>query len=184
MADPFIGEIRPFAFTYAPYGWATCDGQIMQIRQNSALFAVIGASFGGDGNTTFALPNLQGRAPMNAGSGPQLTPRTVGNVTGDTAVSLTASNFPPHSHALNVVSNTNAGLTAAASNYLARGGSPSGKTFSAQSTYQSAPDTTRLANDVVQQAGTAPGAVAHDNMQPYLPVLLCIAVMGIFPVRS
>lgn len=184
MADPFIGEIRAFAFTFAPVGWSTCDGQVLQISQNTALFAVLGATYGGNGSTTFGLPNLQGRAPMAAGAGPGLTPRNPGQLVGDAAVTLTTNNFPPHTHALNVVSNANAGLTAASNNYLAKGGSGGGTKFKALNTY-AAPATppALLAADAVQAAGTAPGSVQHDNMQPYLPVLLCIAVNGIFPVR-
>lgn len=183
MADPFIGEIRAFAFNYAPQGWATCDGQILNITQNTALFSILSNTFGGNGTTTFGLPNLSGRAPMAIGAGPGLTVRNWGDKVGDATVSLTTSNFPPHTHGLNVVNNSNANSTTAANNYLARSGVQSGKTFSGQNAYQSSPDTTRLAADAVQSAGTATGTVPHNNMQPYLPVLLCIALSGIYPPR-
>lgn len=185
MSDPFIGEIRAFAFNYAPYGWATCDGQAMQIVQNQALYSLLGTYFGGDGRTYFNLPNLSGRAPMAVGAGPGLTPRSLGQSVGSTTVALAGSNFPPHSHGLNVVSTPNAGLTTVSNNYLGKGGIPAGKQFTPIKSYQTQPSAgAQLAGDAVQQAGTATGPVPHDNMQPYLPVLLCIAVMGIYPVRS
>lgn len=182
MADPFIGEIRGFAFTYAPMGWATCDGQILQIAQYSALFALIGATFGGNGQTTFALPNLQGRAALDVGAGPGLTPRSWGSAIGGATVALTADNFPPHSHSLNVESNTNASETVAANHYLAK--SPTvGRPPSAINTYCPPPVNVQMAGDAVQPAGTATGTIAHDNMQPYLPVLMCIALEGLWPPR-
>lgn len=184
MSDPFIGEIRAFAFNYAPYGWATCDGQILNIVQNTALYSILGTYFGGDGRTTFGLPNLSGRAPMDVGAGPGLTPRNLGQAVGDTTVSLAVGNFPPHTHGLNAVSTANAGLTAVANNYLSRGGTQSGKVFSQINTYQTQPNNAQLAADAVQQAGTATGPVPHDNMQTYLPVLLCIAIYGIYPARG
>lgn len=181
--DPFIGEIRGFAFTYAPMGWATCDGQVLPITQYSALFALIGPTFGGDGRTTFALPNLQGRAALDVGAGPGLTPRTWGSTIGGATVALTADNYPPHTHALNVVANVNANQTIVANNYLSRGGN-AGRQFIPTNTYQAQPSAgTQLAADAVQQAGTATGSVPHDNMQPYLPVLMCIALTGIWPPR-
>jgi len=185
MADPFIGEIRAFAFTYAPYGWATCDGQTLQIPQNSALFAVIGNVFGGNGTTNFCLPNLSGRAPMNFGAGPGLTNRSLAETVGAATIPLSGSNFPPHNHGLNAVSNANAGLTTVANSYLSKGNFlVSGKPRN-ESTYStSLASPAQLAADAVQQAGTATGQIPHDNMQPFLPVLLCIAVMGIFPTRG
>lgn len=183
MADPFIGEIRAFAFTYAPYGWATCDGQILQIQQNTALFSILGNTYGGDGKTNFGLPNLSGRAPMDVGAGPGLTPRNWGETVGGATVPLTGSNFPPHSHGLNAVSNAPAGLATVANSYLSK--PPSiGRPPVTTNTYLPSPVNVPLAADAVQQAGTATGAIPHDNMQPYLPVLLCIAVMGIYPTRG
>ncbi|BDV44552.1 tail Collar domain-containing protein [Geotalea uraniireducens] len=180
MSDPFYGEIRAFAFTYAPYGWATCDGQLMQVQQNPALFSILGTTYGGDGRATFGLPNLMGRAPMGCGAGKGLTPRDWGDVVGESSVTLMENDFPPHSHTLNAVA-ANADQTAVASHYLAAGGNP-GKKFAAVNTYQSpaAPDV-RLAADAVQLAGSAPGPIPHNNMQPYLPVLLCIALTGVWP---
>lgn len=182
MADPFIGEIRAFAFTFAPMGWATCDGQLMQITQNQALYSILGITYGGDGKSTFGLPNLQGRAPMDIGNGPQLTPRNLGAVAGDATVPLTVNNFPPHTHTLNVVSSSDANQTAVASHYLAKVPS-TGRPPATTNTYTTPTVNAQLAADAVQVAGTATGAITHDNMQPYLPVLLCIALNGEYPVR-
>lgn len=182
MADPFIGEIRAFAFNYAPYGWATCDGQILNVAQNTALFSLLSNKFGGNGTTTFGLPNLSGRTPMDVGSGPGLTPRNWGDVVGAASVSLSGSNFPPHSHGLNAVSNAPAGLTTVANSYLSKGNAIVGGRPKAIASYATS-SPVQLAADAVQQAGTATGQIPHDNMQPFLPVLLCIAVMGIYPSR-
>lgn len=183
MADPFIGEIRPFAFTFAPYGWATCDGQMLSPNQNQALYAVIGINFGGNGSTTFALPNLSGRAPMDFGAGPGLTSRNIGQSFGDPTVALTANNFPPHTHSLNAVSNSTANQNTVANNFFSKPPA-SGKPPASTNTYQPTPSTgIQLAPDAIQAAGTATGQIPHDNMQPYLPVLLCIALEGEFPVR-
>lgn len=184
MGDPFIGEVRPFVFTFAPFGWATCDGQLLNIQQNAALFSILGVTYGGDGKNTFGLPNLQARAPMNFGAGPGLTPRAWGEVDGAATVSLQAANIPSHTHLLNVVSNANADQTAVANHYLSNGGN-AGRAFTPTYTYQpQASPGTHLAADAVQPAGTATGVIPHDNLQPYLPVLLCIALNGIYPARS
>lgn len=180
--DPFIGEIKAFAFTYAPMDWATCDGQIVPIQQNTALFSVIGTCYGGDGHTNFALPNLRGRAPMSSGNGPGLTPRSIGQTPGDATVQLAANNFPPHTHSVNVTTANPAEKASAANSFLAQPVA-TGKPIVTTNVYQPAPSAgTQLAADAVQQAGTA-STVLHDNMQPYLPVLLCIALNGIYPVR-
>lgn len=184
MSDPFIGEIRAFAFNYAPFGWATCDGQILNIVQNTALYSILGTYFGGDGRTTFGLPNLSGRAPMDVGAGLGLTPRNLGQAVGDATVPLVGSHFPPHTHGLNAVSNVAAGLTTAANNYLSKPPASGGRPPKATNTYIPSPATAQLAADAVQQAGTATEPVPHDNMQPFLPVLMCIAVMGVYPPRG
>lgn len=183
MADPFIGEIRAFAFNYAPYGWATCDGQILNVVQNTALFSLLSNKFGGDGKTTFGLPNLSGRAPLDVGAGPGLTPRNWGDVVGAASVSLSGSNFPPHSHGLNAVSNAPAGLKPVANSYFSKPPSE-GRPPVTTNAYSQVPVNIQMAADAVQPAGTGTGAIPHDNMQPYLPVLLCIAVMGIYPTRG
>jgi microcystin-dependent protein len=180
--DPFIGEIRAFAFNFAPVDWATCDGQSIPTAQNPALASIVNTYYGGNSNA-FNLPNLQGRAPMNFGNGTGLTPRVLGQTVGATTVTLNANNYPPHNHSLNAV-NANANSGTVANNNLAIGG-VAGRTFVATNTYQPVPTAnTSLAADAVQVAGgAAPVSVVHDNMQPYLPVLLCIALNGIYPER-
>ncbi|HEY4745683.1 MAG TPA: tail fiber protein [Desulfuromonadaceae bacterium] len=184
--DPFIGEIRALAFTFAPMNWATCDGQLMPIQQAQALFSILGTIYGGNGTTNFGLPNLQGRAPMDFGAGPGLAPRFLGELEGAASVPLQANNIPSHTHSLNVVSNSNADQKPIAGHYLSKGGVPGSRgAFTPTPTYQlQASAGTHLAADAVQPAGTATGAIPHDNMQPYLPVLLCIALYGIYPTRS
>src|SRR6266496_5051174 len=100
MADPFLGEIRIFAGNFAPRGWAVCNGQLLAISQNTALFSLLGTTYGGDGRTTFGLPNLQGRAPMHQGQGPGLTPRTLGEQAGSQTVTLIANEMVSHNHAM------------------------------------------------------------------------------------
>jgi microcystin-dependent protein len=182
MADPFIGEIRAFPYSYVPYGWASCDGQVMQIAQNTALFAVIGAIYGGNGATTFALPDLRGRAAMDCGTGPNLTPRAPGETDGDVTVPLNINNLPPHSHVMNAVANSDAGNTAVANSYPGKSPAAGSRPPVAVNTYQPSSTGVQMALDAVQQAGAA--TASHDNMQPYLPVQLCIATMGMFPSRG
>jgi microcystin-dependent protein len=183
MADPFVGEIRAFPYTFAPLNWATCDGQMLSPSQNQALFAVIGITYGGNGSTTFALPNLQGRSPMDFGAGPGLTQRSLNDAVGSATVSLTTNNFPSHTHSMNAVSNAITDQAAAANHYLSK--TPTaGKPPTSINTFQPAPSSgTQLAVDAAQTAGTATVPVPHDNIQPYLPVQLCIALEGEFPVR-
>ncbi|MFZ5643699.1 MAG: phage tail protein [Bacillota bacterium] len=171
--DPFIGEIRIFAGNFAPYGWAFCNGQIMQIVQNTALFSLIGNVYGGDGKTTFALPNLSGRAPMHQGAGPGLTPRVLGETGGYTSVTLLQNEMPVHSHAVNcqATANTNDPAGAVWANTAGRG-SP---------TPYGTPPNVAMSQQAVQPAG---GSMPHNNMQPYLGLNFIIALQGIFPPRS
>jgi microcystin-dependent protein len=106
MAEPYLGEVRIFGFSFAPRGWAYCDGQLVSIAQNNALFAVLGTTFGGDGQTTFGLPNMKGNAPMEWGNGPGLTPRTLGEIFGEPSVTLTVTQIPSHNHVLNGATTT------------------------------------------------------------------------------
>jgi microcystin-dependent protein len=173
MTDPFVAEIRLFPFNFPPKGWAWCDGQIMPIAQNTALFSLLGTTYGGDGRTTFALPNLQGRVPLHEGHGPGLSQRFLGESGGSDTVTLLESEMPAHAHA----------LTASAAAGYAR--SPSGELFANQSggvnSYapQSGPQAL-LASTVTAEAG---GDAPHTNMAPYLVVYYCIALQGIFPQR-
>ncbi|HWQ11950.1 MAG TPA: tail fiber protein [Roseiflexaceae bacterium] len=172
MADPFVAEIRIFPFNFAPTGWAWCDGQLMPISQNTALFALLGTTYGGDGRSTFALPNLQGRAPMHPGQGPGLSLHDLGETGGSETVTLTEPEIPAHSHALRA-SPDDGDLTAPAPDRsLAR----SGGGFAYQSTASVA-----LGAQALTLAG---GSQPHNNMQPYLTLYFCIALQGIFPPRS
>jgi microcystin-dependent protein len=174
MSDPFIGEIKIVGFNFAPYGWAFCNGQLLSIQQNTALFSLLGTTYGGDGRTNFGLPNLQGRVPVDAGSGPGLTPRTLGDSGGVTTVTLNASTMAPHTHVPMAVKSNNA-----ASPKDNTWGAEPGR--SAASFYQNG-----TANVTMNAAALDPfgsGPVAHNNMQSYLAVNFVIALQGIYPTR-
>ncbi len=169
MADPFVAEIRIVGFNFPPRGWAMCDGQLMPISQNTALFSLLGTTYGGDGKSTFGLPNLQGRAPMAPGRAPGLSDRTLGESGGSTTVALTDSQIPAHSHTLQgsgeLGDNLNPG-----GNYLARGTAMYG-----------APESLGAgANGMLALAGDSQ---PHNNLQPYLALNFVIALQGIFPSR-
>lgn len=183
--DPFIGEIRALAFTFAPVDWATCDGQTLPIQQNAALFSIIGNRFGGNGQTNFMLPNLMGRVTMGCGSGPGLTHRELGDTIGSSTVSLGGNDFPPHTHPFNVVAGTTTADKTTAANSLLGVPPAAGRPPVATRVYQSAPPTNPVAlqGDAIAPAGTAQSAVDHVNAQPYLPILMCIAINGIYPAR-
>jgi microcystin-dependent protein len=171
MADPFVAEIRIFAGNFAPRGWATCDGQLLAIAQNTALFSLLGTTYGGNGQTTFGLPDLGGRAPMQWGQGPGLRDRVQGEVGGEAASTLIESELPAHSH------------PAAASTTGTPSTSPANRFWGQVPTldlYRTAPDAS-LAPDSLAPAG---GSQPHNNMQPYLALLFIIAMVGIFPPRQ
>ena len=174
MADPFVAEIRIFAGNFAPTGWAFCNGQLLPISQNTALFSLIGTFYGGDGKTTFALPNLQGRAPMHQGAGPGLTPRDLGESSGSDTVTLIASEMPSHTHAM-VATASPASARAPADSALAR--SRNGNAYQTQTTQNIA----AMAPTAIASAG---GSLPHNNLQPYLTLTFIIALQGIFPPRS
>lgn len=179
MADPFYGEIRAFAFNYAPLNWAFCQGQTLPIPQNTELFSVIGTQFGGNGTTTFGLPNLQGMAPMGSGTGPGLTPRTVGEAVGAGTETLQPSQMPQHSHAI-MAQGANATAAVPQDGYLAQGLVP-GARPSLRPTYAAGmPNTTLAGNALTPFHG---GGQSHTNMQPYLALNFCICLLGEFPVR-
>nr|WP_216295684.1 tail fiber protein [Delftia acidovorans]MCA1071697.1 hypothetical protein [Delftia acidovorans] len=180
MADPFYGEIRAFGFDFAPVNWAFCAGQTLPIQQNPALYSVIGSQFGGNGTTSFALPNLQGKAPMGSGTAPGLTPRDVGDAVGTAEETLLLTQIPPHNHGITAQA---AGATSAlpAGNLPAQGGQGVPPRTSARQTYApSAPDST-LAPTALYPAG---GNQPHSNLQPYLALNFCICLYGEFPARS
>lgn len=168
MADPFVAEIRMFTGNFAPTGWAFCNGQILPLSQNTALFALLGTTYGGDGESTFALPNIQGRAPMFWGQGPGLSNHDLGEPGGQQNVTLDQSTMPAHAHNLfDSRPATNSAPTGA--NILA---------VANTNVYAPAADLEPMAD---QQAG---GGQPHNNMQPFLALSFIIALQGIFPPRN
>ena len=167
MAEPFLAEIRIMSFPFAPKGWALCNGQLLPINQNQALFALLGTTFGGDGRVTFALPNLRARTPIHVGSGHPLGERA-----GEQAHALSVAELPGHAHAARAVSDK-ATTPVPNGNMLA--------TAKGLSVYADAAGLTPLSAAAVANAG---GGQAHSNMQPFLTLNFCIALQGIFPSRS
>ncbi len=175
MSEPFIAEIRIFAGNFAPRGWAFCGGQLLPIAQNTALFSLIGTTYGGDGRTTTALPDLQGRAPMHPGHGPGLTTRRLGERVGVTTVTLTMQQMANHNHTMRGSSDS-ADLNApAADRSLARS---TGATAYQQDTTN---DLVPLASQAVSNVGSGG---AHTNVQPRLGLYFIIALVGVYPSRS
>lgn len=178
MTTPYIGEIQLFGFNFNPQGWAFCNGASIPIAQNTALFSLLGSAFGGDGNTFFQLPRLDGRAVCGLGNGPGLTPRTLGQAFGENTVTLTPSQMGAHSHTLYAWSHPDPARrtpSAGANGGLAfLDANPAAKSFAA-----GAPDT-QFHGGMVQPAGP-PTLVAHENRQPYLTLNFCIALEGVYP---
>lgn len=172
MADQFLGEIRILSFNFAPAGWAFCNGQILPLSQNTALFSLLGTMYGGDGKSNFALPNLQDRAPMHPGQGPGLSLHDLGEMGGSETVTLLESEIPSHTHSLNAAS-LNSQSTTPTNNSLGRGNPV--RVFSAGT-----PNTATGTNSIAVSGGGQP----HNNMMPYLTMNFCIALQGIFPARS
>lgn len=172
MAEPFLSEIRIMSFVFAPKGWALCNGQLLPINQNQALFSLLGTTFGGDGRVNFALPDLRARTPIHVGSG-----HTLGERGGEAAHTLSIAELPTHVHVLNG-STANASSVAPANNVLARGSTAVGA--NPINYYNAAAPS----NVVALNAGTVTntgGSQAHLNMQPFLTLSFCIALQGIFP---
>ncbi len=171
--DPFVAEIRIFAGNFAPKGWAFCNGQIIPISQNTALFSLLGTTYGGNGTSNFALPNLQGAAPMHPGQGPGLSLHELGESGGTATETLLQSQMPVHSHGLS------------ASPILANVASPANAAFGAEPT-GAAPPYSKSVPDVAMGAvaASAGGAQPHDNMPPYLTLNFIIALQGIYPPRT
>ena len=173
--EPFIAQIMLFGGNFAPRGWAFCDGQLLPVAENTALFSLIGTTYGGDGRTTTALPNLQGRAPMHPGRGPGLTARRLGERVGTETVTLSEAQMPAHTH------------TARADDTIATTDTPSTTTALARSTggsgYQN--DTSANLVDLASETlSTTGGGQAHTNVQPYLTLNFIIALVGLYPSRS
>jgi microcystin-dependent protein len=173
MSEPFIAEIRIFAGNFAPRGWAFCNGQLLPISQNTALFSLIGTIYGGDGRTTTGLPNLQGRAPMHWGTGPGLSSRWLGEKGGFATVTLSEAQMARHTHTM--MASPNPGDTSDPSGGLALARSAGGNA------YTSASNLVPLADAILPPAG---GSQPHNNRQPFLGLNFIIALVGIFPSRS
>lgn len=174
MSDQFVAEIRIFPFNFPPTGWAFCDGQLMPISQNTALFSLLGTVYGGDGKSTFALPDMQGNAPMQPGQGQGLTDRFLGEMSGVESITLLQSEIPVHTHLWQTNSNdANSRDPAAAFPAFPVGGN-------AYVAGPSIPNPALMAPQAVAPAG---GGLPHNNMQPYLTLNFCIALQGIFPQR-
>jgi microcystin-dependent protein len=170
--DPFVAEIRIYPFNFPPKGWAFCDGQLLPISQNTALFSLLGTTYGGDGKSTFALPNMQGNAPMHPGQGPGLSLHDLGETGGSETVSLLESEIPSHSHQLRAslddadlrIPQPTRSLAKSNSNVYVAG----------------APNTPMAAEGLTPAGGDQP----HNNMMPYLTLNFCIALQGVFPPRT
>ncbi|AZO57371.1 MAG: phage tail protein [Mesorhizobium sp.] len=175
MSDQFVAEIRIFAGTFAPVGWATCNGQLLPISQNTALFSLLGTTYGGDGKSTFALPNLAGSAPMHPGAAAGGTDHFLGEPGGSQTVTLLASEMPVHNHS----------LMASTENGTLKGPLPTeflGRS-KAGTIYQSN-TASNLAQMNAQALSLAGSSLPHDNLQPYLALTFIIALQGIFPPRG
>jgi microcystin-dependent protein len=170
--DPFVAEIRIFPFNFAPKGWAWCDGQLLPLSQNTALFSLLGTTYGGNGKSNFALPDLQGRAPMHPGQGPGLSLHDLGETGGSETVSLLESEIPSHSHS--VVASQGDGTERTPAGQLLAGGV-------GISAYQTPGGLTQLNDNALAPAG---GDQPHNNLQPYLTFYFCIALQGVFPPRG
>ncbi len=173
MSEPFIGQIMMVGFNFAPRGWALCNGQLLSIAQNTALFSLLGTYYGGNGQTTFALPDLRGRMPIHQGQGPGLTPRTIGENGGEETVTLNRGELPQHNHTVNVQSSPG-NSTTPTNNY------PAGSSARDNIYSNAAPNATMNANEIGFTGGNQP----HDNMSPYLTVNFIIALEGIYPSRD
>lgn len=162
MAEPFLSEVRMMSFVFAPRGWALCNGQLLPINQNQALFALLGTTFGGDGRVNFALPDLRGRSPMHVGSG-----HALGERGGEPAHTISQAEMPTHTHAFNGSQSNAAAPT------------PGGNMFgTSNNMYAAASNLVAINSQTITNTG---GSQAHENMQPYLTISFCIALQGIFP---
>jgi microcystin-dependent protein len=171
--DPFVAEIRIFPFNFAPKGWAFCDGQILPLSQNTALFSLLGTTYGGDGKSNFALPDMQGNAPMHPGQGPGLSLHDLGESGGSDTVTLLESEMPAHSH--NWMTSNQDGTDQSPVNEMFAGG------VGGIAMYAAPASITQLAPNALPPAG---GNQPHNNLMPYLTLTFCIALQGVFPPRT
>ncbi|HBK57641.1 MAG TPA: phage tail protein [Xanthomonadales bacterium] len=179
MSEPFLAEVRIWALNFAPRGWAFCNGQILPISQNSALFSLLGTTYGGNGTTSFGLPDLMGRSPMQQGSGPGLTPRVLGEASGSASVTLLNTELPSHTHGM-------AGV-----NQEGQRGAPESGDALGFDVLKTGVNIRYLNNNPSARVPMSPntltptgGSQPHENQQPYLALNFCIAMEGIFPPRS
>lgn len=173
MSEPFVGEIRMFAGNFAPRGWAFCDGQLLAVSQNDALFSLLGTIYGGDGRTTFGLPDLRGRIPIHAGTGPGLSPRRLGAKFGTEEETITVNQLPRHNHPLQ------------ARAFVADTRNPQNKVLAQPATFLYSPvPTTPLVNFSTQAVSNVGGSQSHFNLMPFLCVNFIIALFGIYPSRQ
>ena len=172
MSNPFLGQILLVPYNFSPRSWAFCNGQILSIAQNTALFALLGTTFGGNGQTTFALPDFRSRVPIHPGQGPGLSPYVLGQQGGSESVTLTIPQMPAHNHIAQLH----------ASGATGSDGSPTGNYLAENNQYTNTTNTTMNANAVT--VGIAGGSQPHPNIQPYLCINFIIALQGIFPSRS
>ena len=176
MADPFVAEIRIFPFNFAPKGWAFCAGQLLPISQNTALFSLLGTTYGGDGKSTFGLPDMQGNAPMHPGQGPGLSLHDLGEESGVQFVTLISTEMPIHAHGIGRAKGDGGDSTLPANCVWAQSGFGRG----AAALYHEKPATGKINNFSLTPTG---GSLPHNNMQPYLTLNFCIALQGVFPAR-
>jgi microcystin-dependent protein len=174
MSNPFLAEVRIFTGNFAPVGWALCNGQLMPISQNTALFSLLGTTYGGDGKSNFALPDLQGCAPMQAGQGPGLSLRDLGETAGEQTVTLLQTEMPSHSHGVQCVS-AGGGTNSPQNAFWAGGGR------GAPPMYTPAANLVAMNPFATSISG---GNLPHNNMMPYLGLTFIIALQGVFPARS
>jgi microcystin-dependent protein len=172
VSEPFVGEIRMFGFNFPPQGWAFCDGQLLSISQNAALFSLLGTTYGGDGVSNFALPDLRSRVPVSQGQGEGLSSYAEGQAGGTETVTLGPAQMPAHTHAVSA-SSSPAASERPAGRVLAR---------SPDHSYIPEPDTDTVMN--AKMIGEAGNSQPHDNIQPYLVLNFCIALQGVFPARE
>lgn len=176
MADPFVAEIRIFAFNFPPTGWAFCNGQLMPISQNTALFSLLGTTYGGDGKSTFALPNMLDNVPMHPGQGPGLSLHDLGETGGSQTVTLLVSEIPVHAHNVGRASAAGGDSTTPVGSVWAQSAAGRG----AAALYKEPPATGKVNALSLSPTG---GSLPHNNMQPYLTLNFCIALQGVFPQR-
>lgn len=179
MSEPFLGEIRMFGGNFAPKSWALCNGQLLSIQQNSALFSLMGTTYGGNGIQNFQLPNLQSRLPIGQGNGPGLTPRVIGELGGEESVTITTATMPQHNHIFMGSTAASTATQIGASVLPAK--SPSNGGFYALNTGSPAP-TIGVLN--AASVGNSGGSQGHSNIMPYMCITFIIALAGVFPSRN